>query len=96
MITANIGAIGDGATDRLQILTVILDAARIVNHSACVGAIVISAAALGNFNLRAIEVASDAHDHVVERLGPDFPSIAGLGALLASRHLHRKQPLLRV
>src|SRR5580698_5390118 len=96
MIAADVCAIGDRPGQSLQILPVIFDAPSVANHAACVRTVVVGAAVLSDLDLGTVEVAGDAHDHVIERLRPDFPSVIGFRTLLTSCHLHWKQPLLGV
>ena len=72
----------------------ICDTARIVNLSLRIRQIIVGASALGDLDYRAVVVASNTHNHAIECLGPDFPSHAGFGALLAACHLYWKQPIL--
>src|ERR1700693_3682368 len=104
MIAADVGAIGYGAGQGLQVLPVICDTVRIVNYAAGAGnyaagagnytagagTVVVGTATLGNLDLRTIEVAGDAGDHVIHGLRPALPADVGFRALLTAGPLHRE------
>src|SRR5579862_4028143 len=95
MVAAHVRALTDCACHCPQILAVIFDAPAVSNRSSRVRALVISAAAFRDLNLRTAIFAGDAHNHFVHRVRPDFPSDVRLRSLWARRHFNRENPLLR-
>src|ERR1700735_5512334 len=76
----------------------VLDTSRVADFTGRVGAIVKGAATLRDLDDGPAVVVGDAHDHVVERLRPDFPADIGFWSLLATAagHRDREKPVLHV
>src|SRR5215831_6088327 len=68
----------------------------VANDAARIRPVFIRAAALGYLDDRMAVVSRDAHDHVIQGLGPDFPAKIGSRTFVPAFHLHREQPLMRV
>ena len=77
MIGTNISAMEHGPAKRVQVTAHELNAAVIGDAAMVIGAIKIGAAILRNFEGHDLVLAGDAHQELVETVGPDFPGKIG-------------------
>src|SRR5262249_56515767 len=68
VVAAHVRARLDRARERLEVAAVVVDAALVADPAVRPRPIEAAAAVLGDLDPRPVEVARDAHDHVVERV----------------------------
>src|ERR1700743_1177885 len=91
MIAADIGAILNGASEMAEVGAMIFDALLVMNHAAVIGAVIVRAPTFRDFDDRAVIVAGNAHEQIVNGARPDFPSYVGRWTFTGRKHLYRKQ-----